>query len=44
MLVISKNVELQNVLFQARKQGKQVGLVPTMGLTTPRTWSVTPVR
>ena len=31
MLVISKNVELQNVLFQARKQGKQVGLVPTMG-------------
>lgn len=31
MLVISKNVELQNALFQAHKQGKRIGLVPTMG-------------
>lgn len=31
MLVISKNVDLQNALFQARKDGKRVGLVPTMG-------------
>lgn len=31
MLVVSKNVDLQNALFQARKDGKRVGLVPTMG-------------
>ncbi len=31
MQVISKNVELQNILFEARKAGKKVGLVPTMG-------------
>lgn len=31
MKVINKIVELQNVLFDARKEGKSVGLVPTMG-------------
>lgn len=31
MKVIHKIVELQNELFVARKQGKSVGLVPTMG-------------
>lgn len=31
MKVFQKIVDLQNVLFDARKQGKTVGLVPTMG-------------
>lgn len=31
MQVINKNVDLQNVLFEARKAGKRIGLVPTMG-------------
>ena len=31
MRVFSKIVDLQNALFDARKQGKSVGLVPTMG-------------
>ncbi len=31
MQVISKNVDLQNALFEARKAGKKIGLVPTMG-------------
>lgn len=31
MQVITKNVELQNMLFEARKAGKHIGLVPTMG-------------
>lgn len=31
MKVFQKNVDLQNELFAIRKQGKSVGLVPTMG-------------
>ena len=31
MKVFNKIVDLQNVLFLARKQGKKIGLVPTMG-------------
>lgn len=31
MKVFHTNVDLQNELFQARKQGKSIGLVPTMG-------------
>ncbi len=31
MKVFEKIVDLQNVLFDARKQGKTIGLVPTMG-------------
>ena len=31
MRVIKKIVELQNELFDARKQGRSIGLVPTMG-------------
>lgn len=31
MKVIKKIVELQNELFKARKEGKEIGLVPTMG-------------
>ena len=31
MKVFNKIVELQNELFQARKEGKEIGLVPTMG-------------
>ena len=31
MKVFETNVDLQNALFEARKQGKSVGLVPTMG-------------
>ena len=31
MKVLSKIVDLQNELFEARKQGHSVGLVPTMG-------------
>lgn len=31
MKVFEKNVDLQNELFEARKQGKSVGFVPTMG-------------
>ena len=31
MKVFNKVVELQNELFNARKQGKNIGLVPTMG-------------
>ena len=31
MKLISKIVELQNELFLARKEGKKIGLVPTMG-------------
>jgi pantoate--beta-alanine ligase len=31
MKVFRKIVDLQNVLFDARKQGKKIGLVPTMG-------------
>ena len=31
MKVFEKNVDLQNELFEARKQGKSVGVVPTMG-------------
>ena len=31
MKVFQKIVDLQNVLFDARKQGKTIGLVPTMG-------------
>lgn len=31
MLVCNKIVELQNALFDARKEGKTIGLVPTMG-------------
>ena len=31
MKVFHKNVDLQNELFEVRKQGKSVGLVPTMG-------------
>lgn len=31
MIVFHKIVDLQNELFKARKQGKKIGLVPTMG-------------
>ena len=31
MKVFTKIVDLQNVLFDERKAGKSVGLVPTMG-------------
>jgi len=31
MKVLSKIVDLQNELFEARKQGQSIGLVPTMG-------------
>ena len=31
MKVFHTNVDLQNELFEARKQGKSIGLVPTMG-------------
>lgn len=31
MKVFEKIVDLQNELFQVRKEGKSVGLVPTMG-------------
>src|SRR5574344_536350 len=31
MKVFHKIVDLQNELFEARKQGKEIGLVPTMG-------------
>lgn len=31
MKVFERNVDLQNELFEIRKQGKSVGLVPTMG-------------
>ena len=31
MIVLHKIVDLQNELFKARKQGKKIGLVPTMG-------------
>ncbi len=31
MKVFKTNVELQNELFEARKEGKKIGLVPTMG-------------
>ena len=31
MIVFHKIVDLQNELFKARKQGKNIGLVPTMG-------------
>ncbi len=31
MLVFHRNADLQNALFSDRKQGKSVGLVPTMG-------------
>lgn len=31
MKVFSKIVDLQNALFQDRKEGKEIGLVPTMG-------------
>ena len=31
MKVFSKIAELQNALFDARKEGKTIGLVPTMG-------------
>lgn len=31
MKVSEKIVDLQNELFQVRKEGKSVGLVPTMG-------------
>ena len=31
MKVFSKIVELQNQLFEDRKQGKEIGFVPTMG-------------
>lgn len=31
MEVFESNVDLQNALFEARKQGKTVGIVPTMG-------------
>ena len=31
MKVFNKIVDLQNALFLARKQGKKIGLVPTMG-------------
>ena len=31
MKVFEKNVDLQNELFEVRKQGKSVGIVPTMG-------------
>lgn len=34
MKVIKKIVELQNELFKARKEGKEIGLVPTMGAET----------
>lgn len=31
MKVFNRNVDLQNALFEERKQGKKIGLVPTMG-------------
>ena len=31
MKVFSKIVDLQNQLFEDRKNGKEIGLVPTMG-------------
>ena len=31
MKVLNKIVDLQNALFDQRKQGKSIGLVPTMG-------------
>ena len=31
MKVINKIVDLQNELFDRRKEGKEIGLVPTMG-------------
>nr|MBP7472803.1 pantoate--beta-alanine ligase [Prevotella sp.] len=31
MKIINKIVDLQNELFEARKEGKRIGLVPTMG-------------
>ena len=31
MKIIKKIVDLQNELFDIRKEGKSVGLVPTMG-------------
>ena len=31
MEVVHQIVELQNALFMLRKQGKKIGLVPTMG-------------
>ena len=31
MKVFAKIVDLQNALFDERKQGKTIGLVPTMG-------------
>ena len=31
MKVFNKIVDLQNQLFEDRKQGKEIGLVPTMG-------------
>ena len=31
MKVFKKIVDLQNALFEERKQGKEIGLVPTMG-------------
>ena len=31
MKVFKKIVDLQNALFDDRKQGKEIGLVPTMG-------------
>ena len=31
MKLIKKIVELENTLFEARKSGKSIGLVPTMG-------------
>src|SRR5574344_490916 len=31
MKVFQKIADLQNVLFEAHKEGKQIGLVPTMG-------------
>lgn len=31
MKVFNKIVDLQNELFMCRKEGKEIGLVPTMG-------------